>query len=184
MKTPLGKCPVGLDQNKRNLVDEKKRVVVDQLRSLKRADADHLMTQLNALYFVYFEPAVTDLDALRLNETLDIEISRRYWLSLPPRPRHIIVVSANRRTPSILAQQPNADLSYYLKQIPHAKDDQSVWVIQPDRKVYTVNKDEWLDKRVFLAPGATVFLGLRDLPVLYKNLNQQIAHLLSHRLGP
>lgn len=173
-----------INPDKRDLVNEKKRVVVDQLRSLKRADADNIITQLNALYFVYFEPVVTDLDTLRLNGTLDIEINRRYWLSLPPKPKHIIAVSADRRNPSVLAQQPNTDLLHYLKQIPNAKDNTSVWVIQPDRKVYAVSEDEWLDKRVFLAPGATIFLGLKELPPLYKDLNLQIAQLLSHRLEP
>ncbi|MCB5161531.1 capsule biosynthesis GfcC family protein [Marinomonas algarum] len=173
-----------INPSKQTPVTNVKNSIVTQLQSLQRKDANRLASQLTSLSFVFFEPINMDVDKVRVGEKLDPLLKKDYSLSLPRRADHILIVNAAQDHSTHTPFQTNKGLKPYLTLLPSTQQYSSVWIIQPDRQVYYVDNIQWRHQRVFIAPGATLFFGLRDLPAEHSDLNRRIAKLLALRLEP
>jgi len=182
---PLGTALI--DPHKQYIIDEKLHGVIMQLEQLNTIDSHRLIKQLNALRFVYRENINTTLSDVRVNPKLDPMLKTEYWLSLPKKPDHILIINPKEDASIIRPIQPNSDLKYYLSSLHtlnNADIPDSVWIIQADQNVYQVKGISWKAERFFLAPGAVVFTSLNNLNSEERDLNSDIAHLLAFRLEP
>ena len=175
-----------VDPHKQSMVEVQKQKVLRQLMLLNTPETLNLAMQINNMRFVYYQEIESDPNKVQALTKRNPLLNQEFWLYLPERPDYVKVVSPQRSTTSVLDIQYNAELRDYLAAFANKdKVDQlydSVWVIQADRKVYSVSDLTWSDKLYFLSPGAMVFTGLKDLPYEFRDLNGDIAQLLSHRL--
>ena len=179
---PLGTALI--DPHKQHIIDAKLHGVIAKLEQLNTTDSHRLIKQLTTLRFAYRENINTVLSDVRVNPKRDPILKTNYWLSLPKRPDHMLIISPKEEASIILPIQPNSDLKYYLSSLYNTDAPDSVWIIQADQKVYQVNDINWKAERFFLAPGAVVFTGLNNLNNEERDLNSDIAHLLAFRLEP
>ena len=175
-----------VDPHKHPMVEVQKQKVLRQLMLLNTPETLNLAMQINSMRFVYYQEIESDPNKVQAFAKRNPLLNQEFWLYLPDRPSYIKVVSPQRSTTTVLDIQYNAELRDYLAVFADAeKEDQpydSLWIIQADRKVYSVSDLTWSDKLYFLSPGAMLFTGLQDLPYEFRDLNGDIAQLLSHRL--
>lgn len=175
-----------IDPDKQPMVEVQKQKVLRQLMQLNTFEALNMVAQLSGMRFAYYQSVETNpnrvLTVAKNNPLLD----KDFWLYLPERPNHIKIINPQSSAPSVLGIQYNAELRDYLAKLAATKkSDQpydSVWIIQGDRKVYQINNLTWEGERHYLSPGAILFIGLQNLPYEFRDLNGDIAQLLSHRL--
>ena len=175
-----------VDPHRQPIVEVQKQKVLRQLMLLNTPEALNLAVQINSMRFVYYQEIESDPNKVQAFAKRNPLLNQEFWLYLPKRPNYIKIVSPQRSTTSVLDIQYNAELRDYLATFADAeKEDQpndSLWIIQADRKIYPVSDLTWSDKLYFLSPGAMLFTGLQDLPYEFRDLNGDIAQLLSHRL--
>ena len=175
-----------VDPHKQPMVEVQKQKVLRQLMLLNTPETLNLAIQINNMRFVSYQNIETNPNKVLVLPKINPLLNQEFWLYLPERPDYVKVVSPQRSTTTVLDIQYNAELRDYLAIFAGAeKEDQpydSLWIIQADRKVYSVSDLTWSDKLYFLSPGAMLFTGLQDLPYEFRDLNGDIAQLLSHRL--
>jgi hypothetical protein len=175
-----------VDPHKQPMVEVQKQKVLRQLMLLNTPETLNLAKQINSMRFAYYQEIESDPNKVQAFAKRNPLLNQEFWLYLPDRPSHIKVVSPQHSETAVLDIQYNAELRDYLATFADAeKEDQpydSLWIIQADRKVHPVSDLTWSDKLYFLSPGALVFTGLKDLPYEFRDLNGDIAQLLSHRL--
>jgi len=134
----------------------------------------------------------TNLENTRLHTTLDYDvvliepslnpvIAGEFTLTLPPRPKHVLVLGATVE-PQFVEWQERKSANYYLNKIEILEDaDNSyVWVIQPDGVAEKHPIAYWNQNHLDIAPGAIVYLGYKSFPSISKDLNQEIVNLLKN----
>ena len=175
-----------VDPHKQPMVEVQKQKVLRQLMLLNTPETLNLAMQINSMRFVYYQDIESDPNKVQAFAKRNPLLNQEFWLYLPERPDYVKVVSPQHSTTTVVDIQNNAELRDYLATLADAeKEDQpydSLWIIQADRKVYSVSDLTWSDKLYFLSPGAMLFTGLQDLPYEFRDLNGDIAQLLSHRL--
>lgn len=191
--------PLGISlisPHKKNLVDQKKTMVLDALEELDTVEANNLIAQLSDLNFVYREKIETDIEKVRLISRSNPMLRGQYQLFLSTRPDHIRIFSGDYKKSFTQPLQANYDLKDYLSELSSFSDVESqkintkkpkydaAWIIQPNQDVYFASDIRWARNAYFLSPGAFVFIGLTDLPNKHSNLNADIAHLLTHYMEP
>ncbi|PWI34565.1 hypothetical protein DI392_05520 [Vibrio albus] len=169
-------------------IDEKKKAAIHQLQTLAANDKDsshkaHLL--INALQkaqfnFRHFIPL--DNDHVRLKNEDNPLLSGQYTLLTSPRVNKVrIFGTQNSWYPVDMIEHGTID--QYLEQaaLPENSDTQLVFVIQPDGALITADNAYWNTKPVFIAPGATIYIGFDSLPDEFEHLNQDIADLLRYQ---
>ena len=184
---PVYSLGLGLiDPHKQPIVEMQKQKIMHQLMLLNNQEARNLASQIDSMRFVYYQDVEKNLNNVQFFSKRNPLLSQEFWLYLPERPNYVKVVSPQQSVTTVLDIQYNAELRDYLAALSGKGQDDlnydSLWIIQADRKVYRVNDLSWGDKRYFLSPGAMVFTGLQGLPYELRDLNGDIAQLLSHRL--
>ncbi|MCC4275257.1 capsule biosynthesis GfcC family protein [Marinomonas communis] len=175
-----------IDPHKQPMIEVQKQRVLRQLMLLNTPETLNVARQINSLKFAYQKPVESSLIKVQGHQKRNPLLNQEYWLYLPERPEYIKLVSPKKENITSLNIKYNVELRDYLADFSGMnKGDQpynTVWIIQADRKTYQVNELTWSDKIHYLSPGAIVFTGLQDLPYEFRNLNGDIAQLLSHRL--
>lgn len=126
-----------------------------------------------------------DPDWIRLHKEDNRTLSGEYGLYTLPRPTSVHVYGVI--TPS--GSQPfqvSRDAHDYLQthQRLSGAERSEAWVIMPDGKSQLAPVAYWNRRHVELAPGSTLFVGFRSwaLPSAYRDVNEKIVSLLTHRI--
>lgn len=141
--------------------------VVQQLEAL-RSDIDYqqnaamLLQQLKQLSFAYREDINLDLDAIRLDPSLNPSLPGSYALELNSRPDTILFFGLVEQT-----QQPfsaSKQLGDYIQQtaLLAQSNNSDAWVISPDGSTQKVGFAYWNNQHMNLMPGSTVFIGFNS----------------------
>ncbi|WOD06139.1 capsule biosynthesis GfcC D2 domain-containing protein [Marinomonas sp. GJ51-6] len=189
---PLGVSLVSPE--KQHLVEQKKELILTKLKDLNRLETKNLITQLSELNFVYREKIEPDINKVKLINRSNPILRGSYHFILPTRPNHLTVFNGDYERSLKLPLQTGYHLKNYLFDLPTLEEintDQvsrkkliyhSVWIIQPNQDIYLAEDIQWEETLYFLSPGAYIFTGVADLPKKYRDLNYDIAHLLSYYL--
>jgi hypothetical protein len=170
-----------INPHKQSIVDKKKLAVLDQLKAINTPASSHIAKQLIQLDFVYREQVETDIHKVRAIPALDPMIKNDYWLLLPKRPEHILLISSHYDDSLSIPIKANLSLKDYIAELPDTNHRiyDNTWIIQANQDAYQAKDFQWKNVLYFLSPGAIVFSGLNDLPDQYRHLNADIAHLLT-----
>ena len=167
---------------KKHLVVEEQRAIIKDLKAVHTEASWKMALFLQRSYFSYREPFVASFNQARLEPKLNPLLTGSYELFLPSRPKHIFVIDPAYRTLTKLPVQNNTDVKQYFDSLPDAPKHNQAWVIQPNQEIYQIDNIQKAGQRFYVAPGATLFIGLDDLPSPYQDLNARIARLLAMRL--
>lgn len=177
--------------SEQNQIEKKKFIVLNQLRQLKTlwADEPEKVQALNALSnllkakkFVSKSFYQVDLDQVRLNLKKDPVLNQDLIFYFPKRSTEVQLIGALEKTIT-LPHQPGKTISAYVAQastLGAARNDW-VYVIQPDGMVEQAPIGYWLKPSTRIAPGATLYLAIAELPDPHLKLNEQIADLLRYQ---
>ena len=171
--------------SKTPLIAEEKYRIIQQLITLNTPSSLFLLAQLSNMTFAFREHISLNLPTVRLSPKQDPLLAGAFQLFAPARPDHFLVVGAiNQESPLAISLQGGQSLRDYLPTIQMNDQalDSTPWVIQADQTFYQVHDLYWKNKPYFLSPGAVVFIGLKDLPIEFKDLNRDIVHLLTYRV--
>ncbi|MEZ8195306.1 capsule biosynthesis GfcC family protein [Vibrio cortegadensis] len=153
--------------DKQSQADELFNNVVQQLEVL-RLDMDYqqnaamLLQQLKQLSFAYREDINLDLDAIRLEPSLNPSLPGSYALELNSRPDTVLFFGLVEQT-----QQPfsaSKQLGDYIQQtaLLAQSNNSDAWVISPDGRTQKVGFAYWNNQHMNLMPGSTVFIGFNS----------------------
>ena len=124
-----------------------------------------------------------ELDRVRLSALTNPMMNEEAVFYFPPRPTNVQVIALSHPTVVLPHQASRPIATYIEKANPKAFPKVAqAYVIQPDGVVEQANIGYWLRPSSQLAPGATIFVGIADLPDEFANLNEQIADLLRYQL--
>ena len=171
--------------SKNPLVAEEKYRIIQQLITLNTPSSLFLLAQLSNMTFAFREHISLNLPTIRLSLKQDPLLAGAFQLFAPTRPDHFLVVGAiNEESPLAVPLQDGQSLRDYLPNIALNNQalDSTPWIIQADQTFYQVHDLYWKNKPYFLSPGAVVFIGLKNLPIEFKDLNRDIVHLLTYRV--
>lgn len=177
--------PLGItliDDSKIEKIDNLKQEVFFSLLQVGSREAKNILQQLKLQSYVYFLPINNDPIDIRINKNIDPLVKGYYKLLMPERPKHITIIDPNMVNTVSINVKKNSDLRDYLAEISNTTQNASIWLIQPDRNIRMIKDISWGSNLYFLAPGATIFIELKDLSERDVNLNKKIALLLAHRL--
>ncbi|MEZ8105263.1 capsule biosynthesis GfcC family protein [Vibrio cortegadensis] len=141
--------------------------VVQQLEALSldidyQQNAAMLLQQLKPLSFAYREDINLDLDAIRLDPSLNPSLPGSYALELSSRPDTVLFFGLVEQT-----QQPfsaSKQLGDYIQQtaLLAQSNNSDAWVISPDGRTQKVGFAYWNNQHINLMPGSTVFIGFNS----------------------
>jgi hypothetical protein len=177
-----------IEPSKNADIDEKKKATIHQLQTLAANDKDSshkaqlLINALQKAQFNFRHFIPLDNDQVRLQAEDNPLLAGQYTLLTPPRANQVRIFGAqNSRYPVDMIEHGTID--QYLDQaaLPDNSDTQQVFVIQPDGALIIADNAYWNSKPVFIAPGATIYIGFDALPDECEHLNQDIADLLRYQ---
>jgi hypothetical protein len=171
--------------SKNAIIEQKKDAVIQQLIALNTDSALYMIAQLSNTELAFRESVSFNLDDVRLHPKKNPLLTGKFQLILPARPNHFWVYGATEENiPLAVFMQDGFSLRDYFADIPSSNPEGKYrpWIIQPDQTLYRTKDMYWKGTPYFLSPGAVVFIGLKNLPEKFKNLNQEIAHLLTYRV--
>lgn len=153
--------------DKQSQADELFNNVIQQLEALSldidyQQNAAMLLQQLKQLSFAYREDINLDLDAIRLDPSLNPSLPGSYALELNSRPDTILFFGLVEQT-----QQPfsaSKQLGDYIQQtaLLAQSNNSDAWVISPDGSTQKVGFAYWNNQHMNLMPGSTVFIGFNS----------------------
>lgn len=179
----LGASLIRLSKNA--IIEQKKDAIIQQLIALNTDDALFMIAQLSNTQFAFREDVSFNLDDVRLHPKKNPLLTGKFQLILPARPDHFWVYGATEEDiPLAVFIHDGLSLRDYFATIESSNPEGKYrpWIIQPDQTLYRTKDMYWKGTPYFLAPGAVVFIGLKNLPTKFKNLNKEIAHLLTYRV--
>ncbi|WP_298718181.1 capsule biosynthesis GfcC family protein [uncultured Oceanisphaera sp.] len=144
--------------------------------------AYELLAQLHALPLAAYQPVSMDYDLVRLQPEQNPLLDGNYTITLRDRPDFVWAQGLIR----LPGKRPFVggafayDYGKRLSTLPEA-DSNNIWVIQPDGVVMTSGVDPFAPEFVGVAPGATLYVGFKQLPAAFTGLNRQIMTLLANR---
>ncbi|MBT9432152.1 capsule biosynthesis GfcC family protein [Candidatus Sodalis endolongispinus] len=146
---------------------------------------DRVRAQLAAMRVTGRQFVPLDPDWIRLHAEANRRLSGEYSVYTLSRPTSIQVVGVT--TPAgPQPYQPGRDVAEYLQthQRLSGAEKNVVWVIQPDGKTEKVPVAYWNHRHVEVAPGSIIYVGFSSwsLPRAYRDVNEQIVSLLTHRI--
>lgn len=124
-----------------------------------------------------------DPDWIRLHPVDNRRLEGEYSLYVTKQPDTVEVVgliSPQGKQPFQVA----SDVAAYLEKhplLPGSNPDHA-WVISPEGKVTKLPIAYWNQRHNEVMPGSLIFIGFSSLPDTYRDLNQQIISLLTHRI--
>lgn len=166
-------------------IEQQKDAIIQRLIKLNTDSALYLIAQISNTEFAFREALSFDLDTTRLFLKQNPLLAGRFQLVVPIRSNRFWVYGAiDEDTPLAISLHDGLSLRDYLATIESSNSEGKYrpWVIQPDQTLYQTKDIYWKGTPYFLSPGAVVFIGLQNLPEEFKDLNQQIAHLLTYRV--
>ena len=177
-----------IEPAKNTIIQKQKQKLIGKLEKLTAQDKDSrhkaqsLINTLNREAFNYRHFISLDNDWVRLRDNENPLLSGYYQLITTPRINKVRVVGVQSTLYTIDLIE-HGTIDQYLEQmaIPENSDIRQVTVIQPDGALIMADNTYWNTTPVFIAPGATIFIGFDSLTDEFENLNQQIAELLRHQ---
>ncbi|MFT4465383.1 MAG: capsule biosynthesis GfcC family protein [Sodalis sp. (in: enterobacteria)] len=126
-----------------------------------------------------------DPDWIRLHSEANRRLSGDYSVYTLSRPTSVLVVGVT--TPAgPQPYQPGRDVAEYLQthQRLSGAEKNVAWVIAPNGKTEEVPVAYWNRRHVEVAPGSIIYVGFSSwsLPRVYRDVNEQIISLLTHRI--
>ncbi|MFZ1873007.1 MAG: capsule biosynthesis GfcC D2 domain-containing protein [Chania sp.] len=146
-------------------------------------DAVHIqLAELNVIgrLFVPLDP-----DMIRLDPVLDRRLQGEYQLYIAPEPKSVKLLGAvsSHGKHDFL---PGKDVSDYLTGLQplEGAEHDTAWIITPQGEVQPVPIAYWNRRHNEMTPGSLLFLGfaVSALPDDFKDINEQIISLLTHRM--
>ncbi|MEN3261234.1 capsule biosynthesis GfcC family protein [Sodalis endosymbiont of Spalangia cameroni] len=146
---------------------------------------DRVRAQLAAMRVTGRQFVSLDPDWIRLHSEANRRLSGDYSVYTLSRPTSVLVVGVT--TPAgPQPYQPGRDVVEYLQthQRLSGAEKNVAWVIAPDGKTEEVPVAYWNHRHVEVAPGSIIYVGFSSwsLPRAYRDLNEQIISLLTHRI--
>lgn len=149
------------------------------------ATVDSVRSQLAELKIIGRQLVPLDPDVIRLHPELDHRLSGEYQVYIAAEPRSVRLFGA-------LAAYgkrdflPGKDVSDYLTGLQHVEgaEHDTAWLINPQGEVQPVPIAYWNRRHNEMTPGSLLFLGfaVSALPEDFKDINEQIISLLTHRI--
>lgn len=148
--------------------------------SVERVRAQLAAMRVTGRQFVPLDP-----DWIRLHSEANRRLSGDYSVYTLSRPTSVLVVGVT--TPAgPQPYQPGRDVVEYLQthQRLSGAEKNVAWVIAPDGKTEEVPVAYWNHRHVEVAPGSIIYVGFSSwsLPRAYRDVNEQIISLLTHRI--
>lgn len=153
--------------------------------ALLAATVDSVRSQLAELKVIGRQLVPLDPDMIRLHPELDRRLSGEYQLYIAAEPRSVRLFGA-------LAPHgkrdflPGKDVSDYFTGLQHLEgaEHDTAWIITPQGDVQPVPIAYWNRRHNEMTPGSLLFLGVAvsALPEDFKDINEQIISLLTHRM--
>jgi hypothetical protein len=177
-----------IEPSENSITEKKKQNIIVQLHSLEDMDKDSshkallLINSLQKAQFNFRHFIPLDNDQVRLKNEDNPLLSGQYTLLTSPRVNKVRVFgSQNSLGPIDMIE--HGIIDQYLDQaaLPENSDTQLVFVIQPDGVLIAADNAYWNTEPVFIAPGATIYIGFDSLPDEFEHLNQDIADLLRYQ---
>ncbi|MGL9724530.1 capsule biosynthesis GfcC family protein [Sodalis sp. (in: enterobacteria)] len=146
---------------------------------------DRVRAQLAAMRVTGRQFVPLDPDWIRLHPEANRKLSGDYSVYTLSRPTSVLVVGVT--TPAgPQPYQPGRDVVEYLQthQRLSGAEKNVAWVIAPDGKTEEVPVAYWNHRHVEVAPGSIIYVGFSSwsLPRAYRDVNEQIISLLTHRI--
>jgi hypothetical protein len=184
------------EQSATRLQQQKQQQLLARLKALsallRQDDDTSLATTVDSVYAQLAELNVIgrlfvplDPDMIRLDPVLDRRLRGEYQVYVAPEPKSVRLLGA-------LAPHgkrdflPGKDVSDYftgLQPLEGAEYD-NAWIITPQGEVQSVPIAYWNRRHNEMTPGSLLFLGfvVSALPDDFKDINEQIISLLTHRI--
>ncbi|GAA3610060.1 MAG: capsule biosynthesis GfcC D2 domain-containing protein [Gibbsiella quercinecans] len=149
------------------------------------ATVDSVRSQIAGLNIVGRQFVSLDPDWLQLRPDLDRRLAGEYQVFVAPEPKDVSLLGA-------LAPAgkhdflPGKDVSDYLSGLQRldGAERSTAWLITPEGEAQSVPIAYWNRRHHEMTPGSLLFLGFASsaLPRSYKDINEQIISLLTHRI--
>lgn len=151
----------------------------------KAAAINNVIQQLSAIKVTGRLPANLDPDWLRMRPELNRRLEGEYSVYTLPKPNSVILFGAITGSGKV-SWQPGGDTRDYLDghhRLDGAERNIAV-VIAPSGDVTEAPVAYWNHRYVEVEPGSIIYIGFSSwsLPAAYKDLNQQIISVLTHRI--
>lgn len=176
-----------IEPDKNEKVAALKSNIIKQLTFLSRsyprykANVEIILSFINQNKFNYRHFISLDNDLVRISPSQNPLLIGDYKLLIALRQNNIQLVGSVGN--NIVSYISHGNLNDYLQRETtlQQSDTNTVYLIQPDGKLIQVNNAYWSQSRVYLAPESIIFLGLKNPPHRFNQLNQQIAEFLRYK---